>query len=128
MFDEANDFFLQLVRCDDELLVIGFTAVTREIVEEFGRIATHGFFASEEANVFVHLGGDRVVVARGDVHVSANLASFFAHDEDALGVGLQSDEAVVHVHTGEFELATPRDVARLIEPSFEFKYYRDLLA
>ena len=125
---EPDDLPLQLVRRDDELLVLGLAAVPGEIVEQLRGVATDRLFAREEPDVLVDARGDRVVVAGRDVHVAADAARFLAHDEDALRVRLQTDEPVVHVHAGQLQFARPTDVAGLVEACLQLEHDGDLLA
>ena len=82
----------------------------------------------EERQVGVDLGGDRVVVAGADVAVGGELAALAPHDQAELGVRLELDEAVDHLHAGAFQVARPADVGRLVEARLELDHGGDRLA
>ncbi len=128
VLDETDEFFLELVRRHDELLIVRLATVSRQVVEQLRGVAPDRFFAGEESDVFVDARGRGVVVAGRHVHVPADAARLFAHDEDALGVGLQTDEPVVDVHAGQLQFARPSDVARLVESRLQLQDDCDLLA
>ena len=58
IFNQPNDLGLELVRRNEQMLVLGLATITREVVEELCRIATDGFFTGEKADVFVGTGSD----------------------------------------------------------------------
>ena len=82
----------------------------------------------EEAEVGVDARRRRVVVAGAEVHVAAHGVALAAHDERDLGVRLEADEAVDHVHAGPLERARPLDVVLLVEARLELDEHGDLLA
>ena len=70
----------------------------------------------------------RVVVAGADVAVAADAVGLLADDEEHLGVRLQADEAVHHVHARFFEHAGPFDVGLFVEARLQLDERDDLLA
>ena len=71
---------------------------------------------------------DAVVVARAEVHVAADALAFAAHDEHDLGVRLEADEPVHHVHALALEGLGPADVALFVEARLELEEDGHLLA
>ncbi len=61
-------------------------------------------------------------------HIGAELAAFAAHHQADLGVGLQLDEAIDHLHAGAFEIARPFDVGLFVEARLQFDQRRHRLA
>ncbi len=61
-------------------------------------------------------------------HIGAQLAAFAAHHEADLGVGLELDEAIDHLHAGAFQIARPFDVGLLVEARLELDQRGDGLA
>jgi hypothetical protein len=70
----------------------------------------------------------RVVVAGADVHVVAHAVALAAHDEHALGVGLQRRLAVDDVHAGLLQRLGPVDVHALVEARLQLDQADRLLA
>ena len=64
--------------------------------------------AGQQPEVLVQAGGRGVVVAGADVGVAAQAVGLVTHDERALGVGLQPDDAVDDVDAGLLAAAWPR--------------------
>ena len=113
---------------DQQLAVVGLAAVPGEVVEEVGEVGAEVGIGGEQPDVFVEVRGLRVVVAGADVAVAPDAVGFLAHDEQHLGVGLQPDEAVDHVHARLFEDAGPFDVGLFVEARLELDERDDLLA
>ena len=61
-------------------------------------------------------------------HIGAQLAAFAPHHQADLGVGLERDEAIDHLHAGPFQVAGPFDVGGLVEARLQFDQRGDRLA
>ena len=61
-----------------------------------------------------------MIVSGAGVDVGGEAAALAAHDQRELGVGLELDESVHHLHAGALEVAGPADVGLLVEPRLEF--------
>ena len=94
-------------------------AVAGEVVEEVGEVGAEVGVGGEQPEVFVGGRGLAVVVAGSDVAVAPDAVGFLANDEQHLGVGLQPDQPVHHVHARLFEHAGTFDVRLLVEPRRE---------
>ena len=82
----------------------------------------------EEGKVGVDARGHRVIVAGADMDVARELAGLAADDQRELGVRLQLDEAVDHLHARPLEVARPADVGLLVEARLELDERGDRLA
>ena len=69
-----------------------------------------------------------MVVAGPEVAVGLEAIGLLPDDQRHLGVGLQRDEAVDHLHARALEVACPADVALLVEPGLELHQCRYRLA
>ncbi len=69
-----------------------------------------------------------VVVARADVQVVLDVLALAPDDQRDLGVGLQAEQSIDHVHVGLFESSCPTDVGLFIASSFQLDERHDLLA
>ena len=105
----------QVAGRDEQRVVLVAAAVAGEVVEQLGDVGTDVGVAREDPEVLVQPGRLGVVVAGADVAVAAQLVAVVAHDEHALGVGLQPDHAVHDVDAGALELLGPADVGGLVE-------------
>ena len=128
LFDETQDLLAQLEGRDEELVVVDLAAVAGEIVEQLGQVLAEGRVAGEQPDVLVETRRLRVVVAGAHVAVAADDTFLFAHDEGGLGVGLEADEAVHHVHAHLLQSLRPLDVGLLVEAGLELHQGNDLLA
>ena len=72
--------------------------------------------------------GDRVVVAGAEMDVGAQRPGLAPHHQRHLGVGLELDEAVDHLHAGALQVARPADVGLLVEARLELDQRGDRLA
>ena len=90
-------------------------AVAGEVVEQVGEIGAEVVVGRQQPDVFVEVGGLRVVVAGTEVAVAADAVGLLADDEQHLGVGLQPDEPVDDVHAGFLEHVGTFDVGLLVE-------------
>ena len=69
-----------------------------------------------------------MIVAGADMAVGGQLRALAADHEAELGVGLELDEAVDHVHACVLEVARPADVGRLVETGLELDHSGDRLS
>ena len=60
-----------------------------------------------------------MIVARARMHISSEAAAFATHDKRELGVRLQFEEAIDHLHAGAFEVARPANVGFFVEARFQ---------
>ncbi len=102
--------------------------VAGQLVEQAGHILTDHRIAGQQAQIGVDAGGLRIVVAGAHVAVAAQSIGLLAHHKAQLAVGLQSHDAVHHVHARAFELAGPRDVGVLVEARLDLDQSQHLLA
>ena len=63
-----------------------------------------------------------MIVAGADVAVGGEIGAFPAHDQAQLGVRLELDEPVHHVHARAFQVARPADVGGLVEAGLELDH------
>src|SRR4051812_36714965 len=113
--DDPEHRLVEAERRDDELVPLRRRAVTGEQVEERRRIGAVRLLRREEPDVGVAADRSRVVVARREVHVTAEAAALASDDEQALRVRLQAEEAVDDVDARLLERARPDDVRLLVE-------------
>ena len=128
MLDEVEELGTQVAGSDEQRVVVVRPAVTGEVVEQLSHIIADRRIAGEESDVFVQASRARVVVAGADVAVTAQPVVVGAHHQHALGMGLQSDEAVHDVHAGALERLRPCDVGGLVEASLELDQHGNLHA
>src|SRR5262247_581695 len=126
--DHLGDRFAQVDRRDQQLAVLLLTRVSGQVVEQLRNVFAEILVGGEEPEIGVDARRDRVVVARAEVDVAAQLVLLLAHDERHLGVGLQSDQAVDDVDAGLLQSLRPLDVRLFIEAGLEFDQHRDLFA
>ncbi len=117
--DQLEQPRAQVTRRHHQLVVAVAAAVAGEVVEQPGHVGADVDVAREDAEVLVQPGGLGVVVARADVAVAPELVAVVAHDEHALGVGLQPGHPVDDVNAGALELLGPVDVRGLVEARLE---------
>ena len=120
--DVGEDARADAVRARRHHLDLGRLGIAGDEVEDARDVAADHGIGGEERQVGVDLGRHRVVVAGADVAVGGELAAFAAHDQAELGVRLELDEAVDHVHAGAFQVARPADVGRLVEARLELDH------
>ena len=113
---------------DQHLAVAARAAEAGEEVEHVGDVGADLLVAREQAEVRVQAGGLGVVVAGADVQVVADAVALAAHDQDALGVGLERRQAVDDVHARLFQRAAPLDVRPLVEARLDLHQAHGLLA
>ena len=116
--------------CGDDRhgLELGRLGIAGDEVEDARHVVADGAVGGEEGQVGVDLGGDRMIVAGADVAVGDELAALAPHDQAELGVGLELDEAIHHLHAGAFQIARPVDVGLLVEAGLELDHGGDRLA
>ncbi len=69
-----------------------------------------------------------MIVAGAEMHIGAQLSAFAAHHQADLGVGLELDEAIDHLHAGALQIARPFDVGGLVEAGLQLHQRGDRLA
>ena len=126
--DEPEHRLVQPERRDDERVPLRRRAVAGQQVEE-----RRGVFAEvrprrEQREVGVQSRGRRVVVAGREVYVAPQPVLLPPDDEEALGVRLQPEQAVDHVHAALLERARPDDVRLFVEARLQLDDRRHLLA
>ena len=84
--------------------------------------------AGDVAEVGVELGRAWVVVAGGQMGVTANAAPLTARDQQHLGMGFQPHHAVHHLSADVFELFSPVDVGLFVKAGLQFDHHRHLFA
>ena len=96
-----------------------------------GEQAKHAFHLGGEraigaqvADVGVELGGFRVVVASGQVHIAPNVRPLAAADEHHFGVGLQAHHPIHHLGANALELFGPIDVGFFVKTRLELHHHR----
>jgi hypothetical protein len=126
--DQFLEARAQCHRRDQQLLIVLLGRVAGQVVEQVGGVDAHRLVAGEDPDILVHAGGHRVVVAGGQVQVTADAFAFPPHDHGDLAVRLQPDNAVDHVHAHLFQHAGPPDVAGFVEAGAQLDQHRHLLA
>ena len=126
--DMVEDARPDAVRRDRHGLELGRLGIAGDEIEDARHVVADGAVGGEERQVGVDLGGDRVIVAGADMAVGDELAALAPHDQAELGVGLELDEAVDHLHAGAFQIARPFDVGLLVEAGLELDHGGDRLA
>ena len=119
---------LQPARRHHQLAPLRQFAVAGQVVEQRRDVLAEVGVAGEEAEVGVDAGRLRVVIAGGQVDVTANAVVLAAHHQGDLAVRLQADEAEDDVHAGLLQLARPDDVAFLVEAGLQLDDGGHLLA
>ncbi len=126
--DVLADALAQIDRRHRHPLQFGGRGVAGDEIEDTADVAGDHRIGGEERQVGVDARGDRMIVAGADVDVGRERAALAAHHHRQLGVGLQLDEAVHHLHAGALEVARPADVGLLVEPRLELDQRGDRLA
>ena len=117
-----------MVRGDEQPAVPLLDAEPGQMVEQLAEIGADRRVGGQQTEIFVRAGRLGVVVAGPDVGVAAQAVAVVAHDEHALGVRLQPDEAVDDMDAGTFEHLRPGDVRLLVEAGLELDEHRNLHA
>ena len=126
--DVGEDARADALRARRHGLDLGRLGVAGDEVEDAGHVAPDHRVGAEEGKVGIDLGRHGVVVAGADMAVGGKLRPFPAHDQAELGVRLELDEAVHHVHAGALQIARPLDVGGLVEAGLELDHGGHLLA
>ena len=126
--DPVDQAAAQRARRDQQPPVGGLRGVPGELVEQPAQVLADLRVAGEHAEVLVQPGGLRVVVPGADVAVAAQPVGLLADHQAELGVRLQPDDAVDHVHPGLLQLAGPEDVRLLVEAGLDLDQGEHLLA
>ena len=126
--DQLGDALAQVDRRHRDLFEAGRAGIAGHEIEQPGGVAAQRRVAGEERQVGVDLGGIRVVVAGAEMHVGAQLAALAPHHQRHLGVRLQLQEAVDHLHAGALQLARPADIGLFVEARLQFDHRGDRFA
>ena len=94
-------------RREGDLLHLLGPGVAGHVVEQPRGVAAHRRIAGEERQVGVDARRDRVVVAGAEMHVGAHRLRLAPHHHRDLGVGLEVDEAIDHLHAGALRGRAP---------------------
>ena len=69
-----------------------------------------------------------MIIAGAEMDIGVQVSALAAHHQADLGVGLERDEAIDHLHAGAFQVARPFDVGGFVETGLEFDQRGDRLA
>ena len=100
----------------------------RELHEDLVHVLAERLVGREQAVVGVRARRSRMVVARAEVHVAAQLAVLAAHDERHLAMRLVADDAVHDMRAGFLQLARELDVGCFVETGAQLDQHRDFFA
>ena len=128
VLDRAQHLLVQRERRQPQVLQLGRAPEPGQLDEDVAHVGADLLVAGEQAPVGVELGGARVVVAGGKVHVAPQPVVLAAHHQQHLGVGLVPDHAVDHVRADLFQPLRPVDVRFLVEAREQLQHHRHLLA
>ena len=109
-------------------LELGRLGIAGHVVEHARDVAGDHRVGGEERQVGIDARGHRMIIAGADMHVGGERRALAAHHQRQLGVGLELDEAVDHLHAGAFEIARPADIGLLVEARLELDQRGDRLA
>ena len=126
--DALDDPIADPSRRGDQLLVEGRLAEAGDVVEEAGHVHAEVEPRGEHAEILVHAGRLRVVVAGAHVAVETDRVALLADDQGGLGVGLEPHQAVDHVGARLFQRSGPPDVRLLVEAGGHLDQHGHLLA
>ena len=126
--DVLEDALAQVDRRHRHLLELGRLGIAGDEIEDARDVARDHRIGGEERQVGVDARRHRMIVAGADVHVGRQRAALAAHHQRQLGVGLELDEAVDHLHAGALQVARPADVGLLVEARLELDQRGDRLA
>ena len=103
-------------------------ANSREQIKEICHILPVILLASEEAQIRINPRGGRIIVAGGQMHVTANSLFLPAHYQAQLGVNFIAHQTVDHMHPRFFQFSRPENVVRFVKARAQFHHGRHLLA
>ena len=118
----------EAVRRHGQLAVVGLAAVAGERVEQCGHVGCKVPVGSEQAEVLVDASRVGVEVAGADEAVVGDSPGLTPHHHRQLAVGLQTHDAVGHMHARALQDACPLDVGVLVEAGLQLDDHHDLLA
>jgi len=84
---------------DQQLQVIALAASTGHVIEQPGQVLGDFRITSQQTNILVQARGFGIVISRADVSVATNAVRFLSNNQSSLGVCLQADHAVGHMHS-----------------------------
>ncbi|MNN12932.1 hypothetical protein D3C81_1259440 [compost metagenome] len=82
----------------------------------------------DQAQVGVRAGGAAVIVAGAQMHIATQLAAFAAHDQQHLGVRLETDHAVDHLHAGILQAVRQAEVGFFVKTRAQLDHHGHVLA
>jgi hypothetical protein len=98
--------------------------IAGDVIEQLRRIAARARIGGEEAQIGIDARGDRVIIARAEMAVGAELLALAPHDHRDLGVRLPVDEAVDHLDAGALQRFGPVDILLLVEARLQVRRRR----
>ena len=102
--NQRQDFFAQTKRAHRQDLKPRWRNIAGNVIEYLPGVMADPRIGSEEADVRVNLGCDRVIIASTQMAIGAEAVCLAAHDKRDLGMGLHVDKAVDHLDARIFEL------------------------
>ena len=102
--------------------------LTGQMYKQFIHVGSDPRIRCQKADVGIQARRSGVVIASGKVSVAPKALAFTARDEQHLGVGLETDHAIHHLHTDGFKLFSPIDVGFLIKTCLELHHRCHFLA
>ena len=82
----------------------------------------------EQAQIRVEAGGRRIVIARAEMGVAANLPVGFApRDQRELAMRFQADDAVKNLHARFLQISRPANVGGFVEARLQLDHHGDFL-
>ncbi len=128
LLDHGQDALAHRHRRHEDLAVVGVPGEAGEVVEELAHVGADLGVRRQQPDVLVDARRLGVVVPRAHVAVVAYAVLLAAQHQRRLGVRLEPDDAVDHVHAHLFERAGPADVRLLVEARLELDDGGHLLA
>ena len=126
-FDAGDHLLPHGARRHQQAAVGSLVRIAGQGVEQVRNVGADIRVAGEIAEVRVDAAGHRVVIACPHVHVAADSVGFAAHHQAHLGVSLESQDAVDHVHALVLKCSRPGDIVLLVETRLQFEQHRHLL-
>ena len=128
LLDRVDQMAAQGERRGGDLLQRGGFGIAGDVVEKLRRIAAERRIGAEQRQVGVDPRRVGMIVAGAEMDIGVQLTAFAAHHQADLGVRLELDEAVDHLHAGAFQVARPFDVRRFVEAGLELDQRGDRFA
>ena len=126
--DGGNELSVQGEGRLPQMAQLAGLAQAGELHEHVVDVGTDLLVAAQHPEVGVQHRRARVIVARAEVTVAAQLPALAAHHQRELGVRLVADDAVDHVRANLLELRRPVDIGLLVEAGEQLDDDGDFLA